>query len=363
MPESSEAHIEIACDESGFTGSNLVAPATVFAHASVRIERRRADLLMRRLRAAARAPDGELKANRILRPRYRQLLPELLGPDGALRYDARVHLTDSRLFVLARVVDVLLGPGEVRGIDLPGRDEVLRSIALTLSSGEASFGSARWQDFLVRAGNLLRVSRRVSRDAVQDFVSAVEALRRLSAPPEVQDALELLVSAPARAHADLARAAHLPHSKRTPLLEPLLPALARAVIWWGAAADLVTVIHDEQSALTRHRIADMAGALAAAYPGHRLVVVRVDSRTDPRVQVADLIAGIARRAAGSLLIGRPETELLELVRPVVDPASLWPDASIWDRASASEAASRPNHSTSWRQRSPWPASAPSRDRR
>jgi hypothetical protein len=348
MPDNSDRHIEIACDESGFTGSNLVAPATVFAHASVRIERGRADLLMRRLRLAARAPDGELKANRILRPRYRHLLPELLGPDGELRYDARVHLTDCRLFVLARVVDVLLGSGEVRGIDLPGRDDVTRTIALTLSAGEAAFGSARWQDFLVRAGSLLRFNRRVPPNVVQEFMSAVEGLRLLSAPPEVRDALARLVSAPARAEAELARATPGPHSKRTPLLEPLLPALARAVIWWGAAADRITVIHDEQSALTRHRIADMAGALAAAYPGHRLVVIRVDSRTDPRVQVADLIAGVARRAAGSLLIGRPETELLDLIRPVVDPASLWPDASIWDPES--DGARRPNQPTLSRHR-------------
>src|SRR5690349_18678628 len=108
-------HLEIACDESGFTGSNLVAPGTVFAHASVRIERSRADELIRRLRDAAWAPDGELKANRLLRPHFRTLLPLLLGPDGVLRYDARVHLTDSRHFVLSRVVDALLGPVQVRG--------------------------------------------------------------------------------------------------------------------------------------------------------------------------------------------------------------------------------------------------------
>jgi hypothetical protein len=88
-------------------------------------------------------------------------------------------------------------------------------------------------------------------------------------------------------------------------------------------------VHDEQSVLTQARIAEIATVLQATHPGCRLEVLRVDSYHDARIQVADILAGLARRAAGSRLIGWPETELVDLVRPLIDPASIWPDADAW----------------------------------
>ena len=89
-------------------------------------------------------------------------------------------------------------------------------------------------------------------------------------------------------------------------MEPLLPALMWAIQTWGARTDSLTVVHDEQSALTPWRIAEMGARLAAQPSGGRLESVhRVDSRDDPRVQVADLLAGLGRRwAAGHA--GQPE---------------------------------------------------------
>jgi hypothetical protein len=40
-------------------------------------------------------------------------------------------------------------------------------------------------------------------------------------------------------------------------MEPLLPAFSRAVDHWGSQAQTLAVLHDEQSALTRERIADI----------------------------------------------------------------------------------------------------------
>jgi hypothetical protein len=54
-----------------------------------------------------------------------------------------------------------------------------------------------------------------------------------------------------------------------------------------------------------------------------------DSRTDPRVQVADLLAGLARRIASDELLGRGDPELTTLLRPYVDPASIWQDDRSW----------------------------------
>jgi hypothetical protein len=83
-----------------------------------------------------------------------------------------------------------------------------------------------------------------------------------------------------------------------PPLEPMVPALAETALFWSAGRRSVAVVHDEQSALTRHRIARLRMYLAgAAFPSPPplLTVTQVDSRKDARVQVADLLAGIARR--------------------------------------------------------------------
>ncbi len=48
------------------------------------------------------------------------------------------------------------------------------------------------------------------------------------------------------------------------------------------------------------------------------------ARVDPRVQIADFLAGIVtRRVAVDALHGRPDRELEELTGPLVDPASIW----------------------------------------
>jgi hypothetical protein len=85
-----------------------------------------------------------------------------------------------------------------------------------------------------------------------------------------------------------------------PPLEPLVPALAETVLFWSAGGRPVCVVHDEQSALTRGRVARLGAFLAGAVspaPAPLRSFVQVDSKDDPRVQAADLLAGIARRRA------------------------------------------------------------------
>jgi hypothetical protein len=81
-----------------------------------------------------------------------------------------------------------------------------------------------------------------------------------------------------------------------PPLEPMLPALAETVLFWSGGQRQVVVIHDEQSALTAGRLGRLRQALADGAGASPLAgLVMVDSRDDPRVQVADLLAGVARR--------------------------------------------------------------------
>ena len=321
-------HIEIACDESGFSGGNLVGGQNqVFAHASVRIKpddaRQLVDDLLRQIGAHG---SGEYKAAELLRSRRRPVLKWLLGHSSPIRGNAYVHLTDTRFFVLARLLDVLLGGNTVSGTSCPGENARTREMAITLyRSGRQNYGPNRWQEFLTLAANLFRTNNRwLPKTPVPMFYAAVDALAQTHAAADVREVMTLLHST--RAVAEATRASHLQNPKVTPLLEPLIPALTRAVHFWGTRAEVISVIHDEQSALTPERIADIARTFAASRPGRQLSGVRqVDSRGDARVQLADFVAGVARRLASDKLNDHEDTELFALIGPLIGHESVWPD--------------------------------------
>jgi hypothetical protein len=99
----------------------------------------------------------------------------------------------------------------------------------------------------------------------------------------------------------------------------LVPAILGTAAYWRAGGRLVSLVHHEQNVLTAQRIAWIEETARL----HRLRLV--DSRLDPRVQLADFLAGIARKIASDELNGRGESTLTELLRPYVDGDSMWGD--------------------------------------
>jgi hypothetical protein len=326
-----EHHIEIACDESGFSGGNLVgrAASPVFAHASLRIDPATAAELLQHLRREIGARGaGEYKSPELLRPRRRPVLLWLLASSSPVNGNAHVHLTDTRFFVLARLVDVLIGLQPASGIASPGRNRGNQEMALALyRRGEESYGTPRWQEFLTLSANLFRTNNRwLPKKPVETFYAAVDSMSVASAAADVKKVMGLLRST--RPITEATRALYLENPKLTPLMEPLLPALNHAVHHWGSSAQTLSVIHDEQSALTPERIADIATVYATRWPGRQLTEVRlVDSSREPRVQIADFVAGIARRLASDQLKGRADTEVRDLLSPLIDHGSVWVDQS------------------------------------
>ncbi|MGW1347041.1 hypothetical protein ACWCOV_38725 [Kribbella sp. NPDC002412] len=108
-------------------------------------------------------------------------------------------------------------------------------------------------------------------------------------------------------------------------LDPLLPAIMRAVEHWGAGGRRVVVAHDRQTTLSPERVFTLRGS--AGFAG----LEQVDSFTDSRVQVADFLAGVARKVASDQLKGSDDAEVSALLRPYVDPASIWIDEPSWSR--------------------------------
>jgi hypothetical protein len=307
--------VEIACDESGFSGTNLLDPATpVITHASVDLPVDEAVGLIAALRSGFRCSPNELKSGQFLRsPNAAQALEWFLA---ALGGRAHVHLVDKEYFLVTRIVDLFLAePSYAAGTRLT-QDH--RPAALTVYRAGRSAGRD-WGVLLAAFVELVRIKRRhrPDRQVLERFFQARDALLRdgLSAPAEgVLDGLS-----PTRVWAVLTRLSDDDRSIPPPL-EPMLPALAETVLFWSGGQRRVLVIHDEQSALTAGRLSRLQQVLAGGAGSSPAAVsplaglVTVDSRDDPRVQVADLLAGVARRLPGTVGDGP--------LQPFLSPTSL-----------------------------------------
>jgi hypothetical protein len=244
---------------------------------------------------------------------------------AALTGRAHVHLVDKEFFLVTRIVDLLLTePSYAAGTRLT-QDH--RPAALALYRARRSAGSD-WGAFLAAFVDLVRIKRRHPvRRTVEQFFQARDALVRHGLGAQADAVLDGL--SPTHVWAVLTR---LDNDDRSipPPLEPMLPALAETVLSWSGGQRQVLVIHDEQSALTANRLtrlqqvlandggpsaadADKAWALPAGV-SPLAGLVMVDSRDDPRVQVADLLAGVARRLPGIINDA--------LLQPLLSPASL-----------------------------------------
>ncbi|MFD5230238.1 hypothetical protein ACFWJ5_17240 [Streptomyces qaidamensis] len=302
------ALLEIACDESGSDGENLTGGNTdVFAHAGVSLSMASAAAAVGVIRDRIRSPAEEYKANHLLREKHRAVLEWLLAPDGPIHGQARVHLMEKTYFVVDRTLGLLLGDAA--------------EAAVLFRAGRPVFGEDGWRAFLEAANQLLRV--RHDGDPVDAFYGTVDTLRRAHPGTDAARILERLAATRPRAVAY--RDGFLTGPPLIPLLNPLLPAIVRTAALWSGSGRPVHLVHDRQNMLTPERIAWIEGTArraGAGLAGLRLVV----ARDDARVQVADFLAGIARKIASDELNDRGDPALTALLRPYVDPDSVWGDA-------------------------------------
>jgi hypothetical protein len=104
-----------------------------------------------------------------------------------------------------------------------------------------------------------------------------------------------------------------------PRLDPLMPAIVRAVEYWTDGGQAVAIAHDRQTTLSAERV----GRLQESTEGFA-ALEQVDSFTDHRVQIADFLAGITRKFASERLRGADDAEVRALLAPYLDKASVWP---------------------------------------
>jgi len=296
--------VDVACDESGFVGGSLFGGARAFAHASLHLDPADAAALTDEVRRRTGAGGEELKASRLNRSWAQPVAAWLCAPDGPLDGRVVVHLTDTRLFGLARLAQVVLADSIPDGWWSAREEPETWDHALRLHAVLAELPASVEQEFLLAARDLLWIRRR--RRLATTIESWAEVVGAVADQVPEADRRRYVAG---WASADAVRRAHeyVAVPPASPLSEPLLPALRWAVHHWSAFGD-VNVVHDEQSVLTKARVAAIADELASTHPGRRMAgFSRVDSRDDARVQVADLVAGVVRRALEDQLSGGRDT--------------------------------------------------------
>lgn len=327
--------VVISCDESGSEGEVVIdSNHPVFCHGSTDLDREAAESVMTELRRGLRSQAAEIKTEQLMSPRAATIRAALFGADGPLDGHAQMYLVDKQYFVVAKVIDLLVEElAHSGGIDLYGSGRA-REMAHTLyTQGPRAFASTTWERLLRQFNSLMRSTHRKGvKTSVDEFFETIEDLRFRSRRKQVDEILNLLSRT--RPFADEFQA-RLASRDTIRTMDPLLAALPETIrIWSTRTGESLSIVHDRQAVLDRATVDQTLHSLRNPLPEFRRFhgpvaideLIQVDSKGDPRVQVADLIAGMGRFLGTSALAG---SGLPVDPRDLIARSSLWADDRSW----------------------------------
>lgn len=329
--------VTIACDESGSDGENLVEGGSrVFSHGSTDLDRLAAAQLIDDLREAVRFNGAELKSTVLLRSSTRRSsLIDAFASGGPLSGRAKILLIDKPYMAAAKVIDLVIEEDAyAKGIDLYRTNEAYRLAQLLFRDGARAFGEQQWQRLL---GDFVSFVRRKQRSGAKtteaELLQTIDDLRLRNNRRSVTEIMQRLWQG--REHLR----DYLPEGDASAVsmgtLEPLVPAIAGTAKAWHQVHRLpVEIVHDRQAALTPQAVADILATCSTRWPNMAIpppiiTLEQTDSRSDPRVQVADLVAGVGWWVAGQALAGSLSDHVAEVIRPYVLADSMWGHIPSW----------------------------------
>lgn len=319
-----QAVTTIACDESGSEGENLMrSPHPHFVHASTNISVEEAQGFIERLRIDTRSQAVELKSTAVLLPRHRPaLLRALRDFDGA----ANIALVDKAYFVASRmaalvdaeVLDVLgFSPARAGG----GRD-----MASTLTTRlRDAVGDENWRSMMVSFNELVRAHRRDgdAQPTAEPFIAALERALIVCSDPKSLEMLEWLWSGQERV-----RAYEETDAAAVREMDPMFSSLVAVASMWAVRLDSapISLLLDMYGSLTEaaQEYVTLASNTPLSIAGDEIPlsevrgVRMVDSKSDARVQVADILAGVGREVGRLALAGEFDDDLQIVVHEMLD---------------------------------------------
>ncbi|MCW2768438.1 MAG: hypothetical protein JWO11_4397 [Nocardioides sp.] len=323
--------LQVACDESGAEGENVaMSHHRVLSHGSVDLTIGEAGAVMAELRERTGSRARELKSDAIVsRP---HVVEWLLSDAGPLLGRAEIVLVDKQYFLVAKVVDLLIEElAHSRGENLYAGDKARRMAWALFREGKRDLGEELWTEMLQVFNSLMRMKQRKGTKAtVDEFFDVVERAHRRSRRRAVSDLLAKVAAT--RTHADEFQRFIIENPQVSPSLDPLVAAITvTARSWAGRSRRAFELLHDEQAMLTPSCVEETVSTLRRppreflllAPPVQIRDIVLADSRTDERIQVADVVAGVGRWAGLASLEG--DYGPAKVVRPFISRESLWAD--------------------------------------
>lgn len=327
--------LEIACDESGSDGENLLASRhRVFAHGSVDLSTDEADVVVAAVRRELRVSGSELKAARLLRDPHIPEVARLFADGGPLHGHAHVYLLDKLYFAVGKIIDLLVEEeAHERGINLHTHGTARHMASVLFTHGRRALGGPNWERLVGAFVSLIRRRQRTGiKTTLEEFFAVVDDVRLRSHRQDVTAVLAQIWSARHQA------VQYDPESNDyldQPNLEPILTALhPTAGYWAGRHQTSVRLVHDRQTIITQ-QIADLVVAIANnPHPDFPFFVpltgiTQADSVNDPRVQLADLTAGFGRLVGERALTGTLPEALAVSAQPLIDENCVWDDEPSW----------------------------------
>lgn len=331
---------QIYFDESGHDGENLIEGKTpALAHSSLFMDLGEATELIDYLRTKTKAQSAELKASDVMR--NGQAMNELFGEQGKLVGRVQVYLVEKTHFAVGKIIDLLIEEEAYRkGYNLYAGGKAKQMADDLYQYGPRALGSEAWNELVAAFTSLMRTRQRKGgeKETVDSFFEKIDEYRLKSRREKVSEILQLVWGT--RSHADdFQKALETGLAQKT--LDPLQTTLYQlAYTWHGVLKQPIMIMHDQQTALTENLMKLLLEVANKGIPsGYNLPRIKfplvdikqIDSKADPRVQLADIAAGFCRQIAEGALEGKASEERLAQVRKLVHFNSLWGDPSSWQQ--------------------------------
>jgi hypothetical protein len=334
---------EIAFDEAGNTGADLLrTEQPVFALASVSLSRSEADEILAGLRTA-----------QTRETKFSQLRKSEAGRRRLLNFLSSPQLTSDRIIttfvhkkfmVVAKIVDLLTETlAHESGVDLhkDGANIALSNLHFNCM---ATFCGADWTETFLR--RFVEMMRQRTTKSIKSFYAAARVLYAISKSSGYADVLLPILASERLIGKILAT-----NNKNS--LDPAIPTFIQHCVFWGERfGETFDLVHDSSKPIFQEKdtLEELMsrgeeehlvgyGSRTFIFPLRASGIKFDKSENDPRLQVADLLAGAcANWAAGS--ISAPQDQgFYEGIAAGVSRFALnaiWPTADISPQALGAE---------------------------
>lgn len=322
---------EIFCDESGHDGENLMRGSTpVLAHSSLHLDLDEAAELVAHLRAKTRAQSPELKAAEVLR--NCQAIEELFGEQGKLVGHVQVYLVEKAAMAAGKMVDLLIEErAHAQGQDIYKDGTNKRMVRALYEHGPEDLGEEQWKSLVAAFASLMREKQRKGeKETVDGFFEKLEQARSAATTPKLKLVLNLLADTRVQAEEFQEDVAE---GRLTKSLDPLQASLMQLAYTWNQKLRRpIRIMHDAQNGLTDKVMnAVLMAAIKKMPADYNLAdnrfdlreIKHIDSKSDPRIQLADIAAGFVRQVAENALVGKADPGSLAQAQRVVHFNSIW----------------------------------------